>query len=197
MRFTVQLEWTDYLQAQYLQMRPHNLRQTTSFFFFGCLELGLAAAAIISLLDGDQVGALGYLAPVIILAAMALLQFYVLLPRQARRQFTPQAWMSVPVQFDITSAGLAMSSRSGTADRPWSDLTRWKENKNIMLLFISNTQYVAFPKRFCTIEQLAAIRAYLRQNKVTDAGRYFRGLLIALAIYAGMLVIACLSFYLR
>jgi YcxB-like protein len=126
-----------------------------------------------------------------IFAAGFVFYLRVIIPMNVRHMFEQQKELSAPFEHDLTAEGLNSSSQFGYATRPWSFFRKWKQNKNLLLLYTSDLQFLLIPKRFCTAEQLAAIQLRLQEYKVPEDARHLRkrGCTIAVAIYIVLFII--------
>ncbi len=175
MKINAQLAWTDYLKAQYLHRGPGTLGGTLRYvllsFFVLNIILGLAFATTFGGLSESW----PFFIPLNLLLVAIALYFYIFFPRRVRHLFEQHKELGAPVEHEITPEGLIMTSQFGNSNRPWSIFRRWKENKDLLMLYITDIQFIMIPKRFCTPEQLAALHGYLDQNKVLEAGKVKTG----------------------
>ncbi len=189
MHITGQLTWQDYLQAQFLHAR---------LVWWGQL---LVVLAVLSLIGGYAstmipdiaargAGEIGYYVwlPAVIVAAI-LLYYFVALPRRVRRLYEQNKEMQAPFEHEITDSGLVTSNQYGSADRPWGDFRKWKQDKNTLLLYVSEIEFVLIAKRFCAAEQLEALRAHLAQNHVPEVGTVTRRSVITAGIIVFWLIV--------
>ena len=189
MKITGQLTWQDYLQAQYLHAR---------LVWWGQLIVVLAILAFIGGYTSTMIpdiaaqgwGVLGYYLwlPLVIVVAL-LLYYFVALPRRVRRLYQQHTEMQSPFEHEITESGLASSNEFAHADRPWGHFRKWKQDKNILLLYVSDIQFVLIPKRFCTAEQLEALRGHLAQNHIPEVGIVTRRSVITTGVLIFWLIV--------
>ncbi len=189
MNITGQLTWQDYLQAQFLHARRVWWGQLLVVIAVLSLIGGYASAMVPDIAAQGR-GVIGYYLwlPILIVAAI-LFYYYVQLPRRIRRIYEQQREMSSPFDHAITASGLATSNQYGHLDRPWEDFRKWKENKDLLLLYLSDVQFVLIPKRFCTAEQLEALRTYLRGNHVPQVGTVTRRSVMTAGIIVFWLIV--------
>jgi YcxB-like protein len=167
MKVNGKLEWTDYLEAQKLHMRRSGWRRWLLYAVAAFLILGFVLVLISSLQDQDW-ASLGLISWPLIAGGVFLLYSYVVIPRRVRQLYSQHKEMSAPFEHEITPAALITTTQFGTGNRPWNIFHKWKENDKIFLVYTSDLQFVLIPKRFCTPEQLDALRARLRENKVRE-----------------------------
>ncbi len=167
MKISAQLAWTDYLKAQRLHMRPGTLVGILRYVALGFFVLAVIAG-------GLSQGWLFFM-PIIVLIAAIALYFYVFFPRRVRHLFEQHKELAAPTEYEITPEGLTSTSQYGSSNRPWGIFRKWKEDRNLLMLYITDIQFIMIPKRFCTPEQLAALHGYLDQNKVLEASKVKTG----------------------
>lgn len=191
MKISGQLDWTDYLEAKYLHIRPNLGVRVFWYLLISIILPGFAAYAVPSLLRGQGVPELSYVWPILLVVAVFLLFRYALLPWNIRRVYTQNKELSAPFEHEITPAAITTSNVYGLTSRPWSAIHEWKEDRDYLLLYLSDIQPLIIAKRFCTEEQVETIRRHLTENKVADASKLDFGRLKAFALYfAALLVVA-------
>ena len=97
--------------------------------------------------------------------AYFVLSFGVWMPLRSNRSFRQRKDLQRPVSFELTDAGLSVSTPDGHGVKPWSDYHRWKEGRHVFLLYLSDNMYQVFPKRFFTsIDEIDQFRNLVRQK---------------------------------
>lgn len=189
MKITGQLTLQDYLHAQSLHARRVWWVQLLVVLAALPLIGGYVSVMVPDIAAHGWVN-LGYYLwlPVVIVLAL-LLYYFVALPRRVRRLFEQQKALSAPFEHEITPDGLVSSNQYGRSTRPWAHFLKWKESRDILLLYVSDLQFVLIPKRFCTAEQLEALRAQLAQNHVPQAGTVTRRSVIIAGILVFWLIV--------
>lgn len=140
MKATVELRWTDYLCAQYLNMRPRPV-----FAVLGTALLLLVIFIIVHslLYSVHRRGDLVLLA----FFAYLLLSFFVLLPMKVRRIFRQQKNLQLVTEYVADEYGIASSSEREQSRLPWQDFVKWKESKRLVVLYTSDITMIVIPKR--------------------------------------------------
>lgn len=163
----VQLEWTDYLSVQYL-----DLRRRKGLVAFGIL--GLLIGVWVSY-EGLQYGfrtgdwSFGlFFVPGLI--TFFLLLYLVILPIQTRKTFRQQRPLQVAQRWTLEENGLKISSELGTHHFPWSHVWRWLENRRLFVLYESARVMHMIPKRDLSASQEARLREVL-ESHVGPAGQ--------------------------
>ena len=196
MKISGQLLWSDYLKAQYLHMRPSTLGAIVRYILPGLFVLVAVAGMIASAAFAGLSESWPFFIPILALIAAIPLYLYVFLPRRVRHLFEQHKELGAPIEHDITPEGLLSTSQYGNSNRPWDIFRKWKENKDLLLLYITDVQFVMIPKRFCAPEQLAALRTYLDQNKVLEASKVKTGSWGRTALWVLLFVAVLIMFYL-
>ncbi len=197
MRINAQLSWTDYLKAQYLHMRPGTLGGIMRYVLLGLFFVLLIVAGMASALAvGGWSESWPFLVPILLLIVVIPLYFYVFLPRRVRHLFEQHKELGAPLEHEITPEGLMTSSQYGNSNRPWDIFRKWKESKDLLLLYITDVQFIMMPKRFCTPEQLAALHGYLDQGKVLETSKVKTGNWGRTALWILLLIAIAIAFYL-
>lgn len=193
MKISGQLDWKDYLKAQRLHMRPSRAARAALYVamvvVIGALAYGFGAMAA-----GAGAEIWSWLLPLVIIGGLTVLYYYVLLPWNVRRIFSQQKELSVPLEHEITDSALVSSSQYGSGVRPWADFHKWKEDKDVLLLYMSDVMFVLIPKRFCTAEQVEAIRSHLVANKIPQNPRN-PARLVLFAVYLAILIVVGIVVY--
>lgn len=167
MKINGKLEWTDYLDAQRLHMRQGGWRRGLQYAVVAMLLLAFGFLLIPAIQDQDW-SLLWPLSWPLIAGGVFLLYLYVIVPRRMRQIYLQHKEMAAPFEHEITPAALVSTGQFGHAERPWNIFHKWRENDKLFLLYVSDIQFVLIPKRFCTREQLQALRARLRENNVRE-----------------------------
>lgn len=171
MKISGQLTWRDYLESQFLHIKPNRLLRRVWFVLIVLAVLSYGAGMYVMIVD--NLGPIWpYLWPALIVAGallLYLLYLYVFLPRKVRQIYQQHMDMSAPFEIEITPTGLVSSNQYGYANRPWRKFRKWKESKDLLMLYLSDIQFLLIPKRFITDEQMEAIRARLGENNVREA----------------------------
>ena len=195
MKIAGQLQWTDYLKAQFLNMRPNGLTGIAAYGFFGLLLLWMITGTLPTVAREGLGASWVFLLPIVTVVIFIPLYYYVLLPRRVRHIYEQHKEMSAPFEHEITTEGLVSSNQYGYANRPWGNFRKWTQNKNLLMLYLSDIQFILIPKRFCTPEQLEAILARLRENRVPEGNRLSRGRLIAMGIFLLLFIFIGIMLY--
>ena len=158
MKVQVQLRWTDYLAAQYVNMRPRPV-----FAVLGTIMLLLFVyVAGYGMCHGNY--SRGGMIPLAVLAYFAL-SFFVILPLKTRKIFRQQRSLQVITAQEIDGPGISGTNEIGQSRLAWRDFVKWKENKRLIVLYTSDVMMHIFPRR-CFADQAAwdAFRQIVSSN---------------------------------
>jgi hypothetical protein len=181
-----QYQLSDFTAAQKLHADRGRLSSCLGYYAIGMLVM----MALLGLLTGPA-GSLSW--PLLIGATVALglwaLSRFVLLPRRIARVFTQQKELSAPFEAAIDEAGFHFQNSYGNGRIPWEDFTKWKESKEILLLYRSDIMFHMLPKRlFQNQGEIDTVLERLREKGVPDA-RKSRSLTV-IAIIAALVIVA-------
>lgn len=193
MKFNGKFVWEDYLQAQLLHVQQPVWIRVLSYLFYALVGFILLWGLLSSI---SGITLLLYLMPVLFLAAFFPLYRFVLLPRQARRIFDQSKELALPIDYEVTEAGLKISNAMGSSLRPWKNFHKWKEGKDMLLLYLSDLGFLMIPKHFFSdSQQLEAIKKYLLENEVKPARTrsWWVGVLIFLLMMVAVVVAIYIS----
>lgn len=149
-------EPSDYVRAQYLHIRPRPLYKVLGTIVFA-LFLWAAWLSVTS----DDFGTFDVFFLLFIVAL--ILNFTVYIPWNTRRVYRQQKALQRELSFGFDDAGVSISNENGQSMTPWSDYLKWKQNDQIILLYLSDCMYHMLPRRmfadsagFESLEELLA-----------------------------------------
>ena len=191
MKIKGQLQWTDYLNAQLLHMQPNGFIRVVRLVIYAFMALTfiiLLFMALFGRLDFDVV----YIFPVLLLLVIFPLYRYVFLPNRIKKLFTQQKELSLPFEIEFTETGMSSSNEVGNSNRPWINFIKWKENKDLFMLYHSDVMFNMIPKRcFTDPQQIETVRSFLEKNNVPKAkSRLLTGCVIYIVLFVIIVVIA-------
>ncbi|RYG86106.1 MAG: YcxB family protein [Alphaproteobacteria bacterium] len=88
----------------------------------------------------------------------------VLLPPSARKQLSRDKGLQSEKVVAWDTAQFRISDSNGEGHWPWTDLHKWEESPNGLLLWLSGRRYFYLPKRSLTEPQLAEMRGILSET---------------------------------
>ena len=155
---------SDYVRAQYLHTRPRPVYKV-----LGAIVLALFLwAAWHSLTSGDfGVFDLLFLATAVLL----ILNFTVYLPWKTRRIYRQQKALQRELAYKFDDDGVSVTNENGQSLTPWDDYLKWKQNDNLILLYLSDCMYHMLPNRFFSnANEVDGLREILR-SRIGKEGR--------------------------
>jgi len=186
MKIKGQLQWTDYLNAQLLHMQPSGFIRVVRLVIYAFMALTFIILLFMALFGQLDFNA-AYIFPVLLLVVIFPLYRYVFLPNRVKKIFTQQKEFSLPFEIEFTETGMRSSNEVGNSNRPWTNFVKWKENKELFMLYHSDVLFTMIPKRFFTDpQQIEMVRSFLEKNNVPKAKSR---LLASCAIYILLFVI--------
>lgn len=155
---TISITKQEYLSAVSLH-QPLTKRQVVlySALVAGSLALGCIlwrywpGAVAGGLVGGSIGGVIGY-----------WIQRIVYVPWKARKVYEQQKSLRESAEFSWSSAGMSVRAETASSTTPWSNYTRWRENKDVFNLYHSDLIFQIVPKRaFLSSESELEFRAFL------------------------------------
>ncbi len=196
MKINGQLTWQDYMHAQHLHTRRVWWQQVIWYVAIAALAAGFLSAIVPDVRANGMTVVWDYIwLPIVVVIAL-LLFYYVFLPRSVRQLYEQKKELSAPFEYEATPDSLTISNQFGRSQRPWADFIRWKEDKNFILLYFSEAQFVIVPKRLCTPQQLEELRARLGENHIPQVGVVTRRSLTITAVIVFWLLVGAVIYLL-
>jgi hypothetical protein len=185
MKIKAQIEWKDYLEAQLLHMQPTGFARWIGYALL--VLSGLVFLISLLLLIMRQL-ALEFFLLIVFIASAAAVYRYALLPWRVKKIFQQQKELSMPYEIEITDAGLNITNELGNSLRPWKNFSKWKESKELFLLYHSDVMFTILPKRcFTEPAQIEAVKGNLKSSNVPAATN--RRLMISCLIYLVLMIL--------
>ncbi len=86
-------------------------------------------------------------------------------PRRIRKIFRQQKILHAPHSFNVADEAVFTKSDIGEAKLTWDYFQKWKEGKNLFLLYQSDVMFHIVPKRcFASPEEMAQFRKLLLEK---------------------------------
>ena len=194
MKIKGQLQWTDYLESYLLHRQPVGLAKIfiytfiafCGFFFIYSLYLSVRGSV-----SGHYFWRFELMIPSILGVAFIVYFRYVLLPKQIREGFFKQKDLNAPFELEFTDNGMSTSNEFSTSTRQWENFVKWKENKELLLLYHSDKEYRIIPKRiFSDSQEVEIIKTYLKKNKVQAVtSRQYASCVVLIILFISVMLI--------
>ena len=154
----------DYVRAQYLHIRPR-----LAYKILGVLILALFtwAAWFSFASENTELLDLFFVVAIVFL----ILNFAVYLPWKTRRIYKQQKALQRELAFVFDEDGVSVSSQNGQSVTPWDDYLKWKQNDQLILIYLSDCMYHMLPKGlFVDPADFDRVRDLLREHIGKAAG---------------------------
>lgn len=160
---TLRIEEADLVASHWVHLRPGP-------WLRGCGWLALALFALVLVFAVYQVRDHGFYPGLgLLLGLTVFLGWFVLwwYPAHVRRLFRRVAARgSGELELRGDARGIHLAGSGGTKITAWHDLQRWKEGKQVLLLYFNKVLFLTVPKRFLSAADLGLLRGYLEQAGV-------------------------------
>lgn len=192
MKFTCNIEWKDFLNAQLLHRRPDKFGKIINALFYG---LGVLYIVMIISLAVNGRGTFIQWIPVLLWLIAFPLMRYVLLPYQTKQLYSQHKEFQSPIEIELTESGIQTTNLIGSSDRPYSFFHHWKEDKELFLIYVSENAPIILPKRFVgSHEQIETVRSTLTNKieiKISKVQRvtsiFLLGIILVMALIVGII----------
>lgn len=146
MKLHCQIEVSDYVQAQYLHLRPRPLIKWLGIFLIVLFVLVTLQQIIIP--QGGRITILPY---ILIAVGFYLVIIYgIWLPYRTKKIYKQQKTLQEPFESEISSDEFISTNSLGTARLRWKDFHKYKVGKDMILVYQSDLMFHMFPRRwFC------------------------------------------------
>lgn len=156
------LEWKDYLKALRLHMQPRFWLRIAGYIL---LVAFIIIFALMLLGFHDDKSDLPIAVGVSFVFLYLFAWYTIYIPYKARKIFKQQKSLQIPFEVVVSKEGVHVSNEIGEAKIPWDNFQKWKENKNLFLIYHSDVLFQMLPKRlFGSIEKQASFRKTLTLN---------------------------------
>jgi len=167
MNLAIQLTPEDYAQSCYVHMRPRPIFKWAGYFVLSLAVIAAVISLYFAFADRE-----GFFIPVFLVAMLAYLAFLFLFiqPKRVRKIFRQQKIMQSPYSFTVTDEAVITKSDVGDTKLTWDYFVKWKEGKNLFMMYQSDVLYHMVPKRcFASPEEMTQFRQLL-ETKLGPAG---------------------------
>lgn len=160
LKLQCQLTPRDYVQAQFLHLRPRPAFKWIGLVLIG-LTLVVCGYGFLNLSESDA-----QWAPFAILATLLYFALFygVWLPFRTKRLFSQQKTLQEPYEVEISDDALFASDSHGQTTMVWKDFHKYKTGERLILLYQSDALFHMFPIRWFSEDQFAEFRELLRTN---------------------------------
>ena len=161
--YTFEIDSEDHVAARRLSLRPRRVMRRILW------AIGLPILALLAweFYRGVTSGRSHPFLPALLGGGIFLLVwYYVLLPRQIRRTYQPSHDTPLaPISGELSENGVRVTNAALTGAIAWPDVTHWKHDSRLILLFAESGDYTMIPLRgFATPAARDAALALLVQH---------------------------------
>lgn len=190
-----QYDFADFKKAQKLHSQQSRLSTWIGYYVIGVLVLATFGGGVLAI-----TGLLPWsieVYPALFLGVYVLFQF-VVIPHQLARVFNQQKDLSAPFEMELNDHEFSLKNQFGASHLPWNNFVKWKENKDILLLYRSDIMFNLLPKRLFRNEgELQYVLEKLRQNNVPVANRVRNSFQMVAVVVLIIVAIVVLLFQFR
>lgn len=109
----------------------------------------------------------GTILPFILMLGLIVFMFaYV--PHRVKKVYEQQKELHYPYIITIDETGLHTKNQIGEAKRPWSLFVKWREDKNLIMLYHSDVMFSMIAKRYLTEEGIKFVHEQLKRNNIPE-----------------------------
>jgi len=162
MNLTIQLTPEDYIKANLVHMRPRPVIKWVGYFMLLLVVIVLGLSIYEAIAHQKS-----FSDSIWIIAALAYLAFLFgfLRPRRIRKIFRQQESLHMPYSFTVADDAVLTKSENGEARLAWDYFSKWKEGKDLFLLYQSDVMFHMVPKRcFASPEEMTQFRKLLLEK---------------------------------
>lgn len=156
----------DYQKAIELHSFPKFMGISFHLAWFGLFIFNILASLFIFLSIDGLLAIKYFLLLIIVVMLIVSIFYYVYLPYKVKKIFAQQKEIQLPFKMEIGEGGVFIQNSMSQAARTWDMFTKWKENKNILMIYISDAAFVMLPVRLFSQESLGFARECLRKNRI-------------------------------
>ena len=139
-----QYELADFKKAHALHARRGRLATWGLYYVIGVMAFVTVAGGVLAIMGRFPWS--NVLISALVLGLFVIVRF-VLMPRQLKRIFTQQKDLSAPFEMTLTDQEFAMRNEFGESHLPWDSFVKWREDKEMLLLYRSDVIFHMVPKR--------------------------------------------------
>jgi hypothetical protein len=110
---------------------------------------------------------LGTILPFLILVGLFIF-IWAYIPRRIKKVYEQQKELRLPYTMTLDEAGFHMKNEIGESNRPWNMFVKWKEDKNLIMLYHSDVLFSMISKRYLSEEALRFLHEQLRKNQIPE-----------------------------
>lgn len=153
----------DYQNASRLHRRAKGFR----FFLQVLLYIYFALMLVLVLFLAIRSPSLGTILPFLILVGLFVF-IWAYIPRSIKKVYEQQKELHLPYAMTLDESGFHMKNEVGESNRPWNMFVKWKEDKNLVMLYHSDVLFSMISKRYLNEQALQFLHEQLRKNQIPE-----------------------------
>jgi hypothetical protein len=162
MELNIKLTADDYIKANFVHMRPRPFIKWVGYFLLFVAVVVLGCSGFDAIVHRK-----GFITPIVLAASLAYLvfSFGIYYPKRIRKIFLQQKLLQQSFSFAVTDEAVSSKAEYGQATLTWDIFRKWKESKDLFLLYQSDVLFHMMPKRcFSSAEDISRFRKLLYEK---------------------------------
>ena len=171
-RFETVWNLGDYLSANHLNAKLHRRKQwlIALFAILAGVLVANPSGSNLDSFEGYLVLGVSILIGLVVCAIGFWISNKIVLPRKATTLFRQLKLDGVSTSFEFDSTGVRIAAPLGASNLEWSHITKWAEDKNVLMFYRTNLMFFAVPKAQINPDTLEELRQALIGGNVPKAG---------------------------
>jgi hypothetical protein len=168
MNITGKFEWQDYMQSVRLNYKTHIFTTIFWTLIFLMAIFILLFSLIFQEFSHYSIFAIILFAIIILSIMITLVNNFIVIPINTKKYFYQDKELQIPFIMEIENETLTLKNEESVSIRKWIDFIKWRKDKNIIMLYISDIKFIMLPKRMLTQEQQENIINILNKNNIKE-----------------------------
>jgi hypothetical protein len=153
----------DYQNANRLHRSGKGFRSFLRVLLY--IYVGLILAVV--LYQAVRSPSLGTILPFLVLVGLFVF-IWAYIPRRIKKIYEQQKELHLPYTMTLDETGFHMKNELGESNRPWNMFVKWKEDKNLIMLYHSDILFSMVSKRYLNEETLGFLHEQLSKNQIPE-----------------------------
>lgn len=158
-----QITLEDFQNANRLGRKPKGFALVLRILAYAVIVLGILF--ILSIVFRSP--SLGTILPFLVLVGLIVFMFaYV--PYRVKKVYEQQKELHYPYTMTVDETGIHTKNQIGEAKRPWNLFVKWREDRNLIILYHSDVMFSMLSKRYLNEESLRFVHEQLKKNNIPE-----------------------------
>jgi len=153
----------DFQNANRLGRKPKGFALVIRILAFAVIGIGV----LISLFIVLRSPSLGTILPFLLMVGIIVFIF-AYIPYRIKKVYEQQKELHYPYTMTIDETGLHTKNQIGEAKRPWSLFVKWRQDKNLIMLYHSDVMFSMLSKRYLSEEAIRFVHEQLKKNNIPE-----------------------------